>query len=295
MIVAQQNRLLRLLKLIALLKQAPPKSIHFIAEFLDTSTRTAYRYVKLLEEVNFNISVDDFNKYSIREHPIHASDKFNAREIGFLKELVHTTSKEHPLNKSILHKLNLIADAEHADDDLLNARMADMISRINKAINGNYQLILKQYQSISSQNITDRLVEPIKFTSHYRSVCAFEVASQQNKFFNLERIGSIESTEQPQRYEHWHRFKKPDVFGFSKNDREYQVDLLLSLKAKLLLTEEYPFTKAYVWKIDDDTYAFKAKIYDAKPLQRFYSGLSDDIKVLPGTEIDLNTEKKDQN
>lgn len=285
--MAQQNRLLRLLKLIALLKQAPPKSIHFIAEFLDTSTRTAYRYVKLLEEVNFNIKVDQYNKYRILEQEMLSSSQFNAREIGLLKELVQATGKAHPLSKSILHKLNLISDAESAEDDLLNARRAEMIMQINQAINNDHQLILKQYQSISSQNITDRLVEPIKFTSHYRSVCAFEVASQQNKFFNLERIGSIESTERPQRYEHWHRFKKPDVFGFSRNDREYQVDLLLSLKAKLLLTEEYPFTKAHVTKIDDDTYAFKAKIYDAKPIRRFYKGLASDIEILPETNVNL--------
>ena len=278
-----------------MLKQGPAKSIHFIADFMGTSKRTAYRYVKLLEEVNFNIKVDRYNKYRILEQEMLSSSQFNAREIGLLKELVQATRKAHPLSKSILHKLNLISDAESAEDDLLNARRAEMIMQINRAINDNHQLILKQYQSINSQNITDRIVEPIRFTADHRTLCAFEISSKENKFFNLERIGSIENAEQPQRYEHWHRFKKPDVFGFSRNDREYQVDLLLSLKAKLLLTEEYPFTKAYVWKIDDDTYAFKAKIYDAKPLQRFYSGLSEDIEVLPGTEIDLNSEKNGPN
>lgn len=285
--MAQQNKLLRLLKLIALLKQEPPKSIQYIAEFLNTSTRTAYRYVKLLEEVNFNISVDRFNKYSISDNEFLNPSHFNSKEIGFLKQLIYTAGKDHPLNKTLLHKFDLNSDVERSNQDLLNAKLAEMITQINEAINDNQQILLKQYQSISSQNITDRLVEPIKFTANYKSLSAFEVASQQNKFFNLERISEVENTQQPQRYEHWHQYKKPDVFGFSKNDREYQVDLLLSLKAKLLLTEEYPFTKAYVWKIDDDTYAFKAKIYDAKPLQRFYSGLSDDIKVLPETDVNL--------
>ena len=285
--MSSQNKLLRLLKLIALLKQEPPKSVHYIARFLETSTRTAYRYIELLKEVGFNIEEDHFNKYSIQDHELLSPSHFNQEEIGFIRELLQSTELSSQLKQSILHKLSFNSDLELTNQDIQDARSVKIIQSIHQAISNNLQIILKHYQSINSQQISDRIVEPIKFTSQYRSLCAFEIESQQNKFFNIERIGDVEGYNQPQEFEHLHQFSKPDVFGFSKHKKVYVIDLQLDLKAKLLLTEEYPFTRPYVQQVDEHTFRFTAQIHNTKPIKRFYEGLKENIKVLDQTNFKL--------
>lgn len=285
--MANQNKLYRLLKLIALLKQEPPKSVNYISNYLESSHRTVYRYLELLQNVGFNVEVDKFKKYSIQDNQLMAPSHFNKEELDFLKQLLLTTGRSNKLSQSIVHKLSLNSDIELINHDIYNAKLSRLISLINTAIHTNKQILVKQYQSINSQKVSDRLLEPIKFTSNYHSLCAFEIDKQQNKFFNIERMGDVVLTEEPQCHEHLHQFSKPDVFGFSKNDKTYQVSLALNLKAKLLLTEEYPLTKPFIHKKAKNKFFFNTTINNPKPLLRFYQGLKEDIEVSQGTEVDF--------
>ena len=285
--MSDQKKLLRLLKLIALLKQEPPKSVQYMTRFLETSSRTVYRYLQTLREVGFNIEVDHFNKFSIQDHELLSPSHFNHEEIGMIREILQTNAHSNRIKERILHKLSLNSSLELTNQDIHNAKLVKTIKTIHEAITNNKQILLRQYQSINSQRISDRLVEPVKFTSQYQSLSAFEIESKQNKFFNLERIGEVELLDQPQEFEHLHQFSKPDVFGFSKNKKVYIIDLLLDLKAKLLLTEEYPLTRPYMQKIDDHTFRFSAEIFNTKPIKRFYKGLKENIQVLDQTNFKM--------
>ena len=53
--MTEQQKLLRLFKLIRLLKQRPGKTIHQLAQSLGITVRTMYRYLVLLEEVGYEI------------------------------------------------------------------------------------------------------------------------------------------------------------------------------------------------------------------------------------------------
>lgn len=259
-----------------------------MANFLESSSRTAYRYIELLENIGFNIEIDKFKKYSIKDNHLITPSNFNKEELGFLKQLLLSSGKENKISESIIHKLSLNSDIELFNHEIYNAKLSKLISTVNKGINNNKQILIKQYQSINSQKVSDRLVEPIKFTANYKSLCAFEVQQQQNKFFNIERMGDVILTENNQEHEHLHQFSKPDAFGFSKNTKNYKVNLELNLKAMLLLTEEYPLTKSFIQKKDDNTFLFSTEIYNSKPLRRFYQGLKDDIKILENNTINLN-------
>jgi len=285
--VANQNKLYRLLKLIALLKQEPSKSAAYIAKYLDSSHRTVYRYIELLQSVGFNVEVDKFKKYSIQNNQLLTPSHFNIEELDFLKELLLTSASANKLSQSIIHKLSLNSDIELVNHDIYNAQLSRFISVINKAIHTDKQILIKQYQSINSQKVSDRVLEPIKFTSNYQSLCAFEIKQQQNKFFNIERMGDVVIKDIAQSHQHLHQFSKPDVFGFSRNDKTYQINLLLNLKAKLLLTEEYPLTHSFIDVKGKNKYLFSTIINNPKPIQRFYKGLKGDIEVLAGTEVDL--------
>jgi predicted DNA-binding transcriptional regulator YafY len=261
--------------------------VKFIAEFIQASERSAYRYIELLKEVGFNLIVNNQNQYSIEDNQWLSPSHFNQEELSYLKSILTTVGREHLLSQSLLDKLSLVTDLDFSTQTLYRAKLAKFVELINQAIAENKQIMLKAYQSINTQHISDRLVEPIKFTEHYRTICAFEVDSETNKYFNLERIGDVQLLDHDQEYEDQHEYTKPDVFGFSKGEQTYTVHLKLNLKAKLLLTEEYPLSRAYITPLKQNQFEFKAEVNNVKPVKRFYQGLKEDIEVLEETNFNF--------
>lgn len=286
--MANQNTLYRLLKLIALLKQEPPKSINYIANFLESSSRTVYRYLELLESVGFIIKVNKFKKYSIQDNQLLSPSHLNKEEFEFLKQLLLTSGSSNKVSQSIIHKLSLNTDIELINNDIYDANLSNTIGLINKAIQSKKQIVIEHYQSINSQKISDRLIEPIKFTANYKSLCAFEIKKHKNKFFNLERIGKVVITDQDQRCKHLHQFSTPDVFGVAKNTKTYEINLQLNSRARLVLIEEYPSTKPFLHKTGDNEFLFSTTVHSLKPLKRFYQGLKNDITVLENTSVEFD-------
>ncbi|MFA9290766.1 MAG: HTH domain-containing protein, partial [Solirubrobacteraceae bacterium] len=60
-----QNRILKVLKAVALLKTQPPKSVKLLANQLETTDRTLYRYLDLIKELGFEIKKDTSNRVFI--------------------------------------------------------------------------------------------------------------------------------------------------------------------------------------------------------------------------------------
>jgi proteasome accessory factor C len=162
-------------------------------------------------------------------------------------------------------------------------QITKIIEDINEAIGAKKQVILKKYQSINSQTIADRLVEPISIDANYRTITAFEVATMTNKTFVVERIKEVAQTNNKFKYEENHVVVEKDAFGFSERTdyKVFPIHLELSLKAKILLTEEYPETAQYIKKKGiKEIYIFQYEANDPRPIQRFINGLPKEIKAL---------------
>ena len=63
--MAEQRKILRIFKLISLLKGVRKRTPQQIAEVLEVSSRTVYRYFNLLEELGFIIDATMENQYFI--------------------------------------------------------------------------------------------------------------------------------------------------------------------------------------------------------------------------------------
>ena len=75
---------------------------------------------------------------------------------------------------------------------------------------------------------------------------AFEVTSAKNKTYHLDRITAVEFNNRGFMFEEKHEQQIPDAFGFSFQGEQHEVELDLSLKAYLLLKDEYPLNIPYV-------------------------------------------------
>lgn len=277
-----QNKILRVLQLIALLKKEPAKSIRFLASILESTDRTVYRYLDLVKELGFELNKDQNNKFRILGEEEYQSISFSNEEVSLLRDLVLSTGKDSKLKGSLLQKIYLQSELAIQGNNILKANLGRIVEKINSSITENKRIVLKGYHSLNSQKISDRLIEPITFTDNYNSICGFEVDTQLNKYYNLERITEVIPIDESQKFKELHRLDELDAFGFSdKNGKKFMVELSISLRAYILLKEEYPKIIKHIQKEkSSEKYFLKIEVNNPKPITRFIHGLKDDVEIL---------------
>jgi len=282
-----QHRILRVLQLIAILQKTPAKSIRNLASLLETTERTTYRYLDLIKTLGFELQKDAHNKYYITQTNILPRYDFTEQELKLIQNLLHTEGKHQKLKNSILSKLHLQNHTIMSSEALLNAHLGKIVETIEQAIKHGYQICLKQYHSANSNNISDRIVEPIQFTENYTSLAAFEIKSKKNKFFNTERITDVCILKERISHQHFHQFNTPDVFGFGRSKQQFTIHIKMTLRAYVIMKQEYPLAIPHIKKqgTNSPTYILNMKVNDFKPITRFVIGLLNDIEVLGSDEF----------
>lgn len=276
-----QHKILRVLQLISLLQQTPPKSVQHIASILDTTHRTAYRYLDLLRELGFDLQRDHNNKYFIIHNEEIAQVHFNSDETDFLRQLILTTGKDSRLKDAVLRKIYLTSETTIIGNHLLKAHLGKIAENLCEAIICKLQVKLKNYHSLNGETISDRIVEPLAFTDNYSSLIAYEIGSKKNKYFNIQRINSVEILDKSWDHAAEHQIELPDAFGFAPGDESHAIQLVLSMKAYLLIKEEYPLCGPFIKPIPkSNKYELKMNVNDLKPINRFIEGLKDEIEVI---------------
>jgi len=282
-----QHKILRVLQLISLLQKEPSKSIKFLAGMLESTDRTVYRYLDLVKELGFDLQRDTHNRFFIVSEKNNETTDFTTEEASLLRELLLSSGTKSILKDALLKKIYLKSEIVIQGNHLLNAHLGKIVADLSKAITEHKQVVLKKYQSANSNTITDRLVEPISFTDNYTSLCAFEVETAKNKYFNVERITEVEVLQNHNEFENQHQLDAPDAFGFTAlNGLPFDIDIRLNLRAFVLLKQEYPMVVPFV-KQEPKTsnYRLKMSINNPKPVIRFILGLLDDVEILGSIEF----------
>jgi proteasome accessory factor C len=272
-----QAKLLRVLQLITQLKQGP-KPIKHLAALMDCSERTAYRYIELLQEVGFVVDQDFHNRYFIHTSEEEAEVQFSIEEASLLRQLIEGGANRHPLKDSLLKKLSLHSALDKIPEQVLKLHVGKLLGIVQQAMADKKQVVLKDYHSANSQEVKDRLVEPFQLSKDYQSVIAFDVEDKTCKHFKLERCADILHLEKGFAHTDEHKIQQTDMFGMSGTE-EHWISLKLSLKAYVLLREEFPRAMPYVEKREDH-YFFNGPVYDFKAIGRFVLGLMDEISVI---------------
>lgn len=289
-----QAKILRVFQLIGLLKGGG-RTIEQLAQQLDTTSRTIYRYFKLLEEIGFIIDQDFHGRYFVhREDGESPEDRFTLEEVAILRQLIQSGASGHPLRGTLLKKLAFHSEAKDVPEQFLKLRVAKMFRTLSEAVENKKQVVLKNYHSANSQEITDRLVEPFQFGEGFQSVLALDTKDKQCKFFKLERIGDVVILDKPYKYSKLHKKSNTDIFGISGR-KEIWVTLRLSLRAYVLLREEFPLSQPYLEKEANKNikrYIFNGPVLHFKGVGRFVMGLADEITVLGPPEFKAYIKEK---
>lgn len=273
-----QHRILRVFKLITLLKSFPKKSIKRLAESLEISERSTYRYLDLMTELGFEVEKDEHNKYSLNSDML--VEPFTKEESALIIEVLSVSAKNNPLVASIKAKLPWMEEANVVSKHVVSGHVGKLLTSINEAIQQKNQIVIQKYQSASSETISDRLVEPIGFTSNYQYLCAFEVDSQVNKYFKLERMGGIEQQDTSFQFTNAHELLKPDAFGFNESGEKFPVKLQMSMRAKLWLVDDYTETAKFMKENSDGTWTLETEVNNMEPVNRILRSMPEEIKLV---------------
>lgn len=273
-----QNRILRVFKLITLLKTFPSKTIKRLSYSLEISERSCYRYMDLLTELGFEVGKDEHYKFFLKADQI--VEPFTKEETHLIQEVLTVSVKNNPLVASIKAKLPSLEESNIMANNIVNGHLSKLVSQINESILNKTQINICKYQSASSESITDRLVEPIGFTSNYQYLCAFEVESQQNKYFKLERMGSIENLNEIAKFQEQHKLLNPDVFGFNDSGEKFPIKLKMSMRAMLFLKDDYPETAPFIEEGSDGNWILEVVVNSMDPVNRIVRSMPGEVEIV---------------
>ena len=283
--IIPQAKLLRLFQIIAVLKSGH-WTIKQLADRFDTSERTIYRYINLLEEVDFLLEKDFENRFFIittEDDPSQA--QFSIEETKLIKKLIQTGAQDNPLKSTLLKKLSLNSEIDSMPRLFLKVRLGQFVDQLAESIRNKNQVVLKNYHSANSNEIRDRLVEPIHFGDNYQSIIALDTQDKICKQFKLDRIGEVIEVQTKYQHEDLHKKNQTDIFGFT-GDSNTWITLHLSLRAYLLLREEYPLSISFTERTENG-YHFHGPVSNLDGIGRFVLGLMDEIQI-KGPELFKN-------
>lgn len=288
--IIPQAKLLRLFQIIAVLKSGH-WTIKQLSERFDTSERTIYRYINLLDEVDFLLEKDFENRFFIittDDDPTQS--QFSIEETKLIKKLIQSGTPDNPLRSSLLKKLSLNSEMDSMPRLFLKVRLGQFVDQLAETIRSKKQIVLKNYHSANSNEIRDRLVEPIHFGDNYQSIIALDTQDQICKQFKLDRIGEIIELKTNHQFEHLHQKNQTDIFGFT-GDSNTWVTLHLTLRAYLLLREEYPLSIPFTERTENG-YHFHGPVSNFEGIGRFVLGLMDEIQIKGPETFKIFIQKK---
>lgn len=181
------------------------------------------------------------------------------------------------------------ASSMEMDDNMVEQRMFELYSvtpevhfrsLLLKAINEKRQVILHAYSSTSSQEISDRYIEPIGFVSEGHSILSYDISKCAVRQFKLGRIGDVRILETAWQYENEHQRIESDIFGWTNNGESYPICLDMKLAAMTYLMEHHPNAKKGSFrKLDNGWWRLETNVHSLDPVRNFFLSFADITEI----------------
>lgn len=273
-----QQKLYRVFKLIRYLSQRPYRTLPKLAELLETSERTVYRYISLLESLDYLIDKDEHNRFFLHVDYQQDTDLISIEEAGYLQDMLWQLPNESPYRDRLLHKLNQQFTLAPLVQSQNRLQVFEHIRILGHALEGNLRIRLQNYLK-SDGEIRNAYGEPVEFQEGYTYLYMYDLDRQDYRQFKIERIGWVDVLDE--RITGDHASYSTDLFGLS--GREWlPVRLSLSTRAYQLLVEEYPDARPFLRSHKGLTY-FDGTVRNFRGIGRFVLGLPGEI-IVEGSE-----------
>ena len=259
-----------------------------LAERLQMSRRTVYRYIDTFREAGFVIKKSGdcirLDKESPHFRDISQLVHFTEEEAVILKSAIENIDDTNMLKQNLKRKLYSVYDNKTLADTVVRGKNAPNIRRLIEAIEERRQATLRGYQSAHGGEVRDRRVEPFAFTTNYVQVWCYDLESHSNKLFKTSRIGSVELSDAAWEHEAGHDEGFIDAFRMHGGTRR-RIRLELGMLAYNLLCEEYPLAERDLKPLGRGRWALDTEVAGMAGVGRFVVGLLDDIRIVDSPEL----------
>ena len=284
-----QPKLERLLRLMKMLTANVEYSVDDLADRLDMSRRTIYRYIDTFREAGFVIKKHG-NYIRLDKESPHFKDisqlvHFTEEEAVILRRAIESIDDTNLLKQNLKRKLYSVYDSGTLADTIVKGSNSSNVHSLIEAIENHKQVILHNYAS--SHSIRDRKVEPFGFTTNYVNVWCFDTEDNRCKIFKTARIGKVELCDTDFQHAELHKENFIDIFRMiaTEGGEPITVKLLLGRLAYNLIMEEYPLSEKYITKQDASHWLLDTKVANLQGVGRFTIGLMDDIEIIESPEL----------
>lgn len=283
-----QPKIERLLRLMKLLTSNVDYTISDVALRLGTSDRTIYRYIDTLKSAGFAVSKKgDSFKLSMESDYFKDISKivhFTEEEGYIFNSLLDNLDDNNLLKANLRKKLATIYNSTNMAELVVNKDTASVVNKLSESIEAKKVVILKNYSSSHTKNVSDRVVEAFDYTTNYQQVWCYDIEDKKVKVFKTSRIGDVEILDKEWGFETKHKKAYIDIFriiGVSP----IRVKVKLNLLSYNLLTEEYPLSLRDIIKIDDKNWLLDTKVSSFIGIGRFIIGLADNVEIVDTPEL----------
>lgn len=276
------NKSFRLLRLLFFLSGSYPKTRKECTGFLEIRDSAFFNYCNEIKNIGFNLLQKD-GKYWVEAE--NKPTQMLANLLHFTEEEAYILARSidtiegHTIPANRL-KQKLVAFLNHdkAVEAYLKKEKPEMVFTLNKAIKNKKQVLLINYASGNSQTVRNRRVEPFEFKDDFNMVWAFDIDVKLNRLFKICRMEDVYQTPFDWEFERLHHSEPVDVFR-NTGELNKQVEFELNLRARNLLTEEYPLAEKYITEIASNRFLFKAPVTKYEGPGRFVLGVAEDIRL----------------
>jgi predicted DNA-binding transcriptional regulator YafY len=264
-------------------------TVEELAERLDTSYRSIYRYIDTFKEVGFVVHKEEGAVYRLGKESPYFKDisqliHFTDEEAHIVNQLIGALDDTNTLKQNLRRKLSSVYNCTSLANSIVKGKNAENVNHIIEAIEEHKQVILHDYSSSHTGSKRNREVEPIAFTTNYVQIWCYDLSDGKTKIFNTARIGSVEILDTEWQHEAEHRCGQIDIFrntGFE----QMRVRLRLGVMSHNLLIEEYPLSERDLTQVDDTHWLLDTEVCNYAGIGRFVMGLIEDIEVVDSPDF----------
>lgn len=285
-----QPKIERVLRLMKMMTGNVNYTVEDLAERLETSPRSIYRYIETFKDAGFVVQKVDGGVYRLGKESKYFKSisqliHFTDEEAHIVNQLIEALDDTNMLKQNLRKKLTSVYNCTSMANSIVKGKNAININHIIEAIEGKRQVVLKNYASSHTGIIRDRLVEPFGFTTNYIQIWCYEPESGMNKLFNTARVGSVEVLQQEWQHTTEHREGYIDVFRMMGFEQK-RVQLKVGVMARNLMTEEYPLSERDMTQLDDNHWLLDTQVCNYIGISRFVLGLMSDIEIVDSPEFE---------
>lgn len=283
-----QPRIERVLRLMRLMSGNVRYSVGQLAEILNTSYRSIYRYIDTFKTLGFAVEKDEHNVYRLMQLPSEYEDLrnlvyFSDEEARIVCNLIESLNSSNTLKATLYKKLTRVYDVSKINEfDGVKSNAAN-VQALRIAMTDRRKAVLKSYSSANSGLVCDRIVEPFGFTNNHIDVWAYDVEKRANRLFKIPRIDWVDILPEGWSFEEYHHKTAIDAFHMSGDDKIH-VRIEMSLLAKNLLQEEFPLAAPDIACVKGKWF-YDSYVSRMEGIGRFILGLRKEVKIVNSPEL----------